>query len=69
MTCYTRHLDDILKELKMEDTRENRKQLDRKIRFALKQENDDCPVVWKHVKEHLHDPVKREWFIGELKKY
>ncbi|MCZ7356585.1 MAG: hypothetical protein O8C66_04970 [Candidatus Methanoperedens sp.] len=68
MTCYTRHLTNVLKELHMEDTKENRRILDNQIREVLCRENDGCPVVWKDVKVHIHDPMKRELLIEELRK-
>lgn len=60
MTCYTRHLKDVLKELSMEDTGDNRRILDKHIRIILSRENDGCPVVWRDVKVH---PTKRELLI------
>lgn len=68
MTCYTRHLTDILKELDLEDTKENRRTLDRKIRKVLRRDKDGCSAVWKDVKEQIHDTAKRDLLIGELKK-
>lgn len=68
MTCYIRHLTDILKDIDREDTRENRKELDRRIRIFLNRENDDCPVVWNDIKSQIHDPVKRDLLIENLKK-
>jgi hypothetical protein len=68
MTCYVRHLKDVLRELCMEDTRENRRILDKHIRKVLGRENDDCPEVWNDVKLRVHDPVKRELLIEELRK-
>jgi len=68
MTCYTRHLTDVIRELNLEDTRENRKFLDRKIRIFLKREKDGCSKVWKEVKEQIHDSAKRGLLIEELRK-
>ena len=68
MTCYTRHLINVIRELGLEDTGENRRTLDRKIRMVLKREKDGCSAVWKDVKEQLHEPAKRQSLIEELKK-
>lgn len=67
MTCYTRHLKDIMKELGMEDTKENRRILDKRLRAILGREDDHCPEVWRDVKERLHDPKLKERMVEELR--
>lgn len=68
MTCYMRHLADVLRELGMEDAQESRKILDRQIRRLLRREYDGCPVVWKAIKEQISDPARRTLLLEELKR-
>lgn len=58
MSCYTRHLSDILKSVGIKNTKENRKVLDKKIREIMGKEKADCPDVWREVKVWIHNPKK-----------
>ena len=65
MTCYFRHMKDIFAEIGVEPTKENKKNLDRKIHDLLGVEYKNCSSTWKLVKESL--AKDREGFIQELK--
>ena len=65
MTCYFRHMKDIFAEIGIEATKENKKDLDRKIHGLLGVEYKNCSSTWKLVKERLTED--REGFIGQLK--
>ena len=64
MTCYFRHMKDIFAEIGVEPTKENKKELDRKIHGLLGVEYKNCSTTWKHVKEQLAE--NRDVFISEL---
>ncbi len=64
MTCYFRHMKDIFAKIGVEPTKENKKDLDRKIHDLLGLEYKNCSTTWKHVKERLAE--NREEFISEL---
>jgi hypothetical protein len=51
MSCYTRHLGEVMELMGLEDTRENKKLLDEKIRRVLGTDAP-CPDIWKQVKEN-----------------
>lgn len=64
MTCYFRHMKDIFSEIGIEPTKENKKDLDRKIHELLGVEYKNCSTTWKHVKEQLAG--NREMFLSKL---
>lgn len=51
MSCYLRHLKDILKEAGVEITSENRKEIDQAIHKAVGIKYKDCPHAWREVKK------------------
>lgn len=65
MTCYFRYMKDVFAEAGVEVTRENRKEIDRKIHELLGVEYKDCSTTWKHVKARLAED--REAFIDEMR--
>jgi hypothetical protein len=56
VSCYTRHLGDLLAACGYDDTKEHRKLLDKAIRSVLQAENLGCPEVWKLVKARKDTP-------------
>jgi len=68
MSCYIRHLGDILDELGLTNNKETRKMLDKEIREILKKEEARCPEVWRDVKERIHDLEQKKKLVSELKK-
>ena len=67
MSCYFRHLTDILKEAGIEVTPGNQKQIDRAIHDIVKVTYKDCPTTWKKLKrEIIGDARKRRDFVKRL---
>ena len=52
MSCYTRHLDDLLP---ADPTPADRRALDARIRDELRMAGAGCPEVWAAVKERRSD--------------
>lgn len=68
MSCYFRHLKDILAEAGVEVTPGNKRQVDQAIHRIVGVEYKDCPVAWKALKEQImSDEQKRRDFVEKLK--
>lgn len=67
MSCYIRHLDPILEQLGLENTKENRKLLDLKIRKALVMEDSHCPEIWAKLKEIMASDEEFSILIEKIK--
>jgi len=50
MSCYFRHLKDILSEAGIEVTPGNKRQLDQAIHDAVEVTYKDCPATWRRLK-------------------
>lgn len=69
MSCYFRHMKDVLEVAGIEVTKENKKDVDRIIHGLVEVEYKDCSPAWKAVKEQIRsDDKARERFIQRLKK-
>jgi hypothetical protein len=67
MSCYFRHMKDVLDEVGVEVTPKNKKAVDRVIHELVDIEYKDCSPAWKEVKGRLRaDPSAREAFVGKL---
>lgn len=59
MSCYFRHLKDILEEVGIEVTPANRKQIDQAIHQIAGITYKNCPDTWRKLKQEiLADPAK-----------
>jgi hypothetical protein len=68
MSCYFRHLKDILAEAGVEVTPGNRKEIDRAIHKIVGVEYKDCPVAWRALKQQImSDEQKRRDFVKKLR--
>ena len=68
MSCYFRHLNDILKEAGIQVTPANRKQVDRAFHQAAGVPYKDCPAAWKKLKATLTgDEAARRALVQKLK--
>lgn len=68
MSCYFRHMQDILEEAGVEITKENKKEIDRIIHGIVDVEYKNCSPTWKGIKEHIKGNNKaRSHFIKKLK--
>lgn len=69
MSCYFRHMKDVLEEVGIEVTKDNKKDIDRIIHGLVDMTYKDCSPTWKKVKEHIKaDETARSQFIKHLKK-
>ena len=69
MSCYFRHMKDILTEAGIDVTEENKKEIDRIIHRLVAVEYKNCSPTWKAVKEQIKgDDAARKQFIEKLKK-
>ena len=69
MSCYFRHMKDVLEEAGIEVTKGNKKDIDRIIHGLVDVTYKDCSPTWKNVKEHIKaDKAARDQFIKHLKK-
>ena len=68
MSCYFRHMKDVLEEAGVEVTKENKKDIDRIIHGMVDVAYKDCSPAWKAVKTHIKgDDKARQKFIKTLK--
>ena len=67
MSCYFRHIKDILDEAGIQMSPGNKKQIDQAIHQIVQVTYKDCPVTWEKLKQEiLSDEQKRQDFIREL---
>ncbi len=67
MSCYLRHMKDILDEAGIAITPANRKQIDQAVHQAVGVAYKNCPVTWKKIKEDIKDDDdKRRALIEQL---
>jgi hypothetical protein len=69
MSCYLRHVKDLLAEAGIEVTRDNRKRIDRAFHELAGVKYKDCPATWRKLKLELAgDAASRKRFAQRLKK-
>ena len=69
MSCYFRHMKEVLDEVGISVTNENKKDLDRIIHELVAVEYKNCPPAWKEVKARIKtDEKARSRFVAKLKK-
>ena len=64
MSCYFRHLQDIFNEAGVEVTKENKKDIDRKIHDLVGVDYKDCSNTWKEIKKRLAE--NEEGFVADI---
>jgi hypothetical protein len=68
MSCYFRHMKDILEEIGVEVTKKNKKDIDRVIHDLVDVEYKNCSDAWKTVKAQIKgDDASRARFVEQLK--
>jgi len=68
MSCYFRHMKEILEEAGVEVTKENKKDIDRVIHGLVDVGYKNCSPAWKAVKEQIKtDDKTKNRFIKRLK--
>ena len=69
MSCYLRHMKDVLKEAGIAVTLHNKKEIDQAIHRMVSVKYKKCmPDCWGEVKKRVGDEKGRKAFISELKK-
>jgi len=63
-------MDEIFKELNIEITKENKKEIDRAIHKIVEVEYKNCPDAWKKIKEIIRgtDENEKKKFISYIEK-
>ena len=68
MSCYLRHMKDVLDEAGIVVTPANRKQVDQAVHKAVGVTYKDCPTTWRKVKQDITgDETKRHALIAQIK--
>ncbi len=68
MSCYFRHIKDILQEAGISVNPENKKPIDRAIHEIVGSSYKDCPETWRKIKQELiGNEQNRQKFIDKLK--
>lgn len=68
MSCYFRHMKDVLAEAGVDVTPANKKQIDRALHNIVGIEYKDCPAAWKVLKQQvLADEGKKRELIDRLR--
>ncbi len=68
MSCYFRHMKDVLEEAGVVVTKENKKEIDSIIHGIVEVEYKNCSPAWKAVKEKIKtDEETRNRFIERLR--
>jgi len=68
MSCYFRHLKEIMDAAGIEVTPANKKQIDQAIHQIAGVDYKDCPATWKRLKqEMLTDERKRQDLVDKLR--
>ncbi len=69
MSCYFRHMKDVLDEAGIEVDKENKKDIDRIIHEIVGVEYKNCSPTWKEVKARIKaDEAACRRFVADLKR-
>ena len=69
MSCYFRHMKDVLEEAGIEVTKENKKEIDQIIHELVNVPYKQCSPAWKEVKKQIKiDDKDKGVFIDKLRK-
>jgi hypothetical protein len=66
VSCYLRHIKDVLVEAGVVVTPASRKQIDQAIHRAVGVGYKNCPATWKKIKEDIKDERKRKVLVKQL---
>ena len=66
MSCYFRHIKDILYEAGIEVTPGNKKQIDQSIHQIVRTTYKDCPATWRRLKQIVGHEQERQDLIKKL---
>ena len=65
LSCYLRHMKDVLDEAGIVVTPANRKQVDQAVHHAVGVAYKDCPTTWKKVKQDIRGGEKKRLALIE----
>jgi len=68
MTCYLRHLEDLLGELGYGIDESNRRALDKALHRAVGVRYRDCPMTWKKIKRSLAGEDEKKRLLARIDK-
>ncbi len=69
MSCYLRHMKDVLDAAGIKVTTENKREIDRAFHKVVGVAYKDCPATWKKLKQEMsEDPAKQKKLVEKLKK-
>jgi len=68
MSCYFRHLKDLLAEAGVEVTPANRREVDRVLHEIVGATYKDCPGAWKNLKRQMANEADRAVVVNKLRK-
>jgi hypothetical protein len=68
MSCYFRHLKDILAEAGVEVTTDNKKEVDQAFHEIVGVAHKDCPTAWKNLKRQMANEADRAVVVKKLRK-
>jgi hypothetical protein len=68
MSCYFRHLKDVLAEAGVEVTPANRKEVDQALHQIVGATYKDCPGAWKNLKRQMANEADRAVVVKKLRK-
>ena len=67
MSCYFRHMRDVMEEVGIEITPENKREIDRILHGIAGVEYKNCSGAWKRIKRMVKgEPAERERFVEKL---
>ena len=66
MSCYLRHLSEVLKEAGIEVTKENKKDIDRALHSLVGVKYKNCSPTWKELKKMLQTEEGKETMLQKL---
>ena len=68
MSCYFRHMKDILSDAGIEVTPQNKKAVDQALHAIVGVEYKNCSPTWKQIKQdYIGDESKKQHLIDKLK--
>lgn len=68
VSCYLRHMKDVLDEAGVVVTSANRQQVDQAVHQAVGVAYKNCPVTWRKVKQDISgDEAKRRALVEQIK--
>ena len=68
MSCYFRHLKDVMAEAGVDVTPANKKEVDKALHEMVGAIYKDCPSAWKNLKQQMANEADRAVVVKKLRK-